>query len=414
MVLLNKNIGCALQALVITMSLVIAANAQDREEPVIIEWPNPDYSTLQSAIDALRDGDTLRMAEGRIPLLEPLFVRGKRVIIEGAGCDWFRRGRSGSKRVTHIIGPPVERVVDFEDAVAAINYDNDAGGTLRGVKFTGFDAGFRSFSESAEAPGTPISIEDVCFGETGRGIVLNAPSSLFAQNVIIRNTLWNAVSIGFAKLLGAADSDNTQVNLSGFTVLDSEHACLAFRNTIASVSNTTLTNCGPGGGIVAESSLVQIHSTSIFPNFAGPGITTSKGGYVIDNVNVAGASGGGIIFLDSPNNAQVTNAFIGGTGPLNGALGDGILVFGGGSVYVTNSLLSSNTRAGIGNIGSFVGLQDTDFTCNGFDLDGETLGATPAQFQNLGGNGCGCTVPSGGCTVQSSGISAPNLIIDPL
>ena len=83
-------------------------------------------------------------------------------------------------------------------------------------------------------------------------------------------------------------------------------------------------------------------------------------------------------------------------------------------MYVTSSQLVFNKRAGITAFGRFVPLQDTDLICNGFDLDAEPLNGTPGQFQNLGGNSCGCSNFPGECTAQSSGLTAPSLITDPL
>jgi hypothetical protein len=60
---------------------------RSERRPDVIQWPDSRFPTVQRAIDALPDGGTLRFPDGVVSVDEPLFVRGKRIVIEGAGCD---------------------------------------------------------------------------------------------------------------------------------------------------------------------------------------------------------------------------------------------------------------------------------------------------------------------------------------
>jgi hypothetical protein len=90
--------------------------------------------------------------------------------------------------------------------------------------------------------------------------------------------------------------------------------------------------------------------------------------------------------------------------------GDGIdvdLVDGTSASIVLHRVhIEQSARAGVANFSSLVQLGDSTLSCNAIDLDGESLTAQ-FEFQDLGGNGCGCEAPTG-CKVLTSSLAPPD------
>jgi len=99
----------------------------------------------------------------------------------------------------------------------------------------------------------------------------------------------------------------------------------------------------------------------------------------------------------------------------DGLYGDGVGVFSQEaptSGTVTQSRIETSARAGLANFGSNVALGASALSCNAFELAGETYFEQPFHFEDVGGNGCGCPVPSLACKTQSVGLEPPEPIID--
>jgi len=71
------------------------------------------------------------------------------------------------------------------------------------------------------------------------------------------------------------------------------------------------------------------------------------------------------------------------------------------------TIIEESERAGVSAFGSRVALEKSLVRCNIFDLDGEAVDGHAFEFENKGGNRCGCPDRSDGCKVVSAGISAP-------
>ena len=96
--------GALLTSLLATYLAHVSAMMQNGDRRLgIIEWPDRRFASIQGAIDALPDGGTLRFTERVVPIDEPLFVRGKRIVIEGKGCDEQRTQLKDGG--THLVGP---------------------------------------------------------------------------------------------------------------------------------------------------------------------------------------------------------------------------------------------------------------------------------------------------------------------
>lgn len=119
----------------------------------------------------------------------------------------------------------------------------------------------------------------------------------------------------------------------------------------------------------------------------------------------------GIAVFDAAGSAD--NVAIDGVAAAQDAtFGDGIDVFGGGTVTptmtVTRSSVFRAARAGIANFASVVGLVDSRIGCNGIDVNGESTDTVPFVFDDQGGNLCGCETEEP-CKVLSTDLQPPGV-----
>jgi hypothetical protein len=390
-----------------------------------IEWPRErrEFPTLQRAIDALRDGGTLRIGEGRFDLAEPLIIR-KRITIEGAGCgEDLPHRKSSPDRVTHLAGPRPEQVVAFGDAAGLMTYVGAAGGLVRRLKLSGFDAGIRIVAADDRQPARSVlTIQDTCISETGRGVAASSPSArIVAQNVLIRDVLWNGISVSPSALQAGLEA----IFMSfGITVVNTGQACVVVKNGAFTAFQNHFDACGYnggppglGGGLLALNAGVNfIESTTNVTN--GPGIAANGGTTLIQHNSVIRSGLGAGILLFEPLYAQIKDSHVLFTAPfppghaLGGNFGDGVVVAGQGTVWVGDSRIHANARAGLSNFGSFVDIGSSRLTCNAFDLEGEPY-PTPTDnflFNDRGGNRCGCPLADCDCEAVSAGFAPPGPI----
>jgi hypothetical protein len=383
-----------------------------------IEWPRDrdEFPTLQSAIDALRDGGRLKVSTGRFDLREPLIVRNKRITFEGAGCgEALPLGKTKTDRFTHLAGPRPERITSFGEVAGLLTYVGTGGGVVRGLKLSGFDAGIRIVAnDTGEVSRATLTVEDTCIAETGRGIVSSAPAGkIVAQNVLIRDVLWNGISISPSVFGTLFQSIFTSF---GLAVVNTGQACVVMKNSAFTAFQNHFDACGYnggppglGGGLLAVNAGVNfIESTTNVTN--GPGIAANGGTTLIQHTSVIRSALGAGILLFEPLYAQLKESHVLLTAPFPaghvhaGNFGDGVIVAGQGTVWVGDSLIHTNARAGVSNLGSFVDLGSSKLTCNGFDLEGEPypLSTDNFLFNDRGGNKCGCPLASQECEAVSA------------
>jgi hypothetical protein len=387
-----------------------------------LEWPDErrEFPTLQSAIDALGEGGTLRIRQGRFDITEPLVIR-KRITIEGSGCgEDLPRGKSAPDRVTHLAASRPERVVPFGDVAGLLTYVGAGGGVVRRLKLSGFDAGVRIMAaDDAQPARSLLTIEDTCVAETGRGIAVSSPSAkIVAQNVLIRDVLWNGITVSPSALQAGLGA----IFISfGITVVNTGQACVVVKNAAFTAFQSHFDACGHngglpglGGGLLASNAGVNfIESTTNVTN--GPGLAANGGTTLIQHDSVMRSALGAGILLFEPLYAQIKEAHILLTAPfppghaLAGTFGDGVVVAGQGTVWVGDTRIHSNSRAGLSNFGSFVDIGSSRLTCNAFDLEGEPY-PTPTEnflFNDRGGNKCGCPLADGDCEAVSANFAPP-------
>jgi hypothetical protein len=79
---------------------------------------------------------------------------------------------------------------------------------------------------------------------------------------------------------------------------------------------------------------------------------------------------------------------------------------------ITDTAVSQSARAGVLNVGSHAIVSRSLFLCQAFDMDGEN-GDTPFQFDDRGGNGCGCPAAVAPCQVLSASLQPPSVEAPP-
>ena len=386
---------------------IVAANAAVQRldvRPDLIKWPDPRFSRIQDAINALPDGGTLRFS-GVVAVDEPLFVRGKRIVIEGSGCDEQKsRPRGGG---THLVGPRAGTLAEFSAARALINFERSPDGvpgfaTVRNLKLSGFDAGIRGVFED-DTHGGGARVENVCITNTGRGVMWSGAAGLALNNVLIREVLWNGVSI-----VGIAQSLASAFLFTDVTVISTGNACLFFQNAQATVVGSHFNFCGSSGTVVALDSNLYVADTSIAGS-RGPGIALSGGSAFITETLINQATGFGIL-LHNVLHGDVEDVHIKDTraftsGPQAGLYGDAVTIVGGpanGLAWVTDSLVETAAHSGVANYGAFVSIGDLRIQCALFHVEGEPLGTQSFTYSDLGGMKCGCPTASGACQAVSA------------
>lgn len=391
-------------ALIAGLAATTATSQREELGSEVIVWPDERFASIQDAIDALRDGGTLRLPGGVVTLDAPLSVRGNRIVIEGRGCDELPRNPRKPQQggATHLVGPGVTAVADFASVRAAITFES--GGTIRDLKLSGFDAGIGRVAGDDTAPAAGVVVENVCITDTGRGIAWADGPSLSVKNVLIRDVAWNGVSIAAAQTLAG-----TFIHFMGVTVVNAANACIFVQNTQAAIVGGLFNFCGSSGTIVGLNANLFIAQTNIAGSH-GPGIALSGGSAFIHETVVNQATGFGLLLHNVVHGdieeVHVKNTHTFTAGPQAGLFGDGVTVVGGtanGLVWVTDSFIENAPHSGVANYGAFVSVGDLKIQCATFDLEGEVLGTTNFSFTDLGGNKCGCPAPSGTCVAQTGG-----------
>lgn len=349
-----------------------------------IRWPAPGLRDLQAAIDLAPDGATIRIAEGVYPIERPLFVRGKRLRLAGAGS-----GRKRGSRMTQLSGPPPHPVVDERgelilraDAVEGMWNFIGAEVEVRHLRLSGFDAAIVTRTDDARGGG-PTTVEDVVVADSGRGILSLSPRRLTVTRSTIVDTRWHAIAAAPPSVAGALLPN---LVLVGDELIHPFGAGVYFDHAVADIDGVSVVGA-KGGGIVGFSSWSAISHCLLVGN--------GEGGIVLE---------GGISTISD-------NAILSSSALPNGLLGDGVVLASHDpqlqlSATVSHNLIQASERAGLSSFGASVVLDHNTIECSAFDLDGEPFNGVDFDIQDGGNNQCGCAV-MGPCQLVSSQLSAP-------
>ena len=346
-----------------------------------------DFSSMQEAVDALADGGILSIAPG-IHEMEPTFIRGKTVHIEGSGPNCYIPGsRNGWTFGTVLVSPKVDRVTAPDEVQGSLHYI-DAGGSISNLRMTGGDAPVATRGTGRD-PGRPLTVSNTCLTHAVRGIHHKAASPLTVVDTLIRRMAWNGISI--APLETDEEVNNTVINSTVFSVA---HYCIfamgSGNSYVTAIEDVLLVDCGGGatggGGIGVSQSLVSISNSDILSSYTS-GIWLRQ---------AAGVLEGNLIFNTNAN-------------PYTDTFGDAIVALLSPMVILEKNTIWFSDRSGVANFGSHMELEDNSIKCPSFDLEwGDYLGSS-GIFVDNGGNQCGCPpFINEACLAQSIGFEPPD------
>jgi hypothetical protein len=331
--------------------------------------PSRSFPTIQSAVDAAADGATILIAHGIFR--ERITVIGKRLRIVGSGA-------AGKNRTVILADTPRE-VLPVGRAHGLVTYAAGGGGSLENVAIVGGDAGI--LGAGREASAATLTVSNVEISQSGRGILWQG-GALSVSRIVVSDSLRHGIVVIDAAHFSIVDS----VVLGGtgapggteFGIYISGGACSTLQNV--QVFNVTK------GGIAVLDSCAVITESFFFLNKTAH--VWSKNSHT----EIYSSTLEDSLCVEQPD--------------LTCLFGDGV-VFLGGSGIVHGSLINDSDRAGISAFGAAVGVGSTTIGCSAFDLNSEIFEGVPAQFEDLGGNECGCPLPGGSCAAVSSSLTPP-------
>jgi hypothetical protein len=374
---------------VVIASLMVAIAVEGRasaDGPVLL-WPSPDFRDLQAAIDAAPDGATLELGPGVFSIRAPLQVKGKRLVIRGAGSglDHARRRepRQPEGPVTRLVGPPPQRVRDERgniilraEAVQGLLNATASDLVVEGLHISGFDAGIVARDGDDGRTGWTL-MRDLHVSDTGRGILMRSSAGGHISDSRIDRSAWNGISV----------SGHGDMLMKMVTIGEAEGAGVYIAEGSSSLIINAVVFAAENGGIVAFKSKVVVMDSVVEVN--------GKAGVLLYEAQ-------GYPFLQG-NQIVYTHAQPGG------GWGTGILALG-STVNAVGNLLLENELSGAVAFGGLVQIGDNQIECSTFDLIyGEYQGAL-GDFQNLGGNECSCAGVAHPCVKESPGFQPPELM----
>ncbi len=319
--------------------------------------PSFDFPTIQSALDAAEDGDTIFIEDGIytndintttgfLPETFPLDFKGHNCILTSASGD------------------PTAVTIDAGASNQVFNLHTGEQGS--------FDASLNPLGASLVA----LTITNGSATGDGGGLLLDGASPLIS-NCTITNSQASGNGGGIACINGAAptiDSCNLNGNMAGAGLFNSGNggavSCTGGSN--ATLTNNTLINNtaafnaadGKGGGIYCNGSSPTIDTNSITLNTAGDaggGIACEAGSTAVINHNVitsnTAANSGGGISCDGSSPSITNQTSLGQADGQPGSIdsntastldGGGIYCTNGSIPMIGNNQVTNNSATGVG------------------------------------------------------------------
>lgn len=314
-----------------------------------------DFSTIQQAIDAAANGDTILVASGTY--VENIDFKGKAIYVKS------EQGPSA----TIIDGNNTDSVVVFQTGESNSS-------VLDGFLIQyghSYDGGGIYCSNNSSPKLINNIIRDNNADHNGGGIYCSNNSYPEISNNLIRDN--NAANEGGG--IGAYDSSpNILNNLIYRNWADDHGGGIFCQNSSPSITNNIIhdneADDVDGGGIClwgcVEPALCTIANNRIFNNKAdneGAGIASIKSNVVITNNiifrNIAGGGGGGVYITYNQNTMNVTNCII--TENEAAAGGGGIYCSNYACPVITNTIIWNNPKGGNSEIHGGSGNPDVTF-----------------------------------------------------
>lgn len=401
--------------------------------------PDCQYTTIQAAVDAASDGDTVKVAVGTYTGVEmrpsPPGYNGPPTIKQVVFVDKSVTLRGGYVAPGFDEPPDPQAnptVLDAQAQGRVLFITGNISPTIEGLRITGgdavdlggcgqdWDAGGGVYAITATITLSHNQVLDniALNGGFGGGLYLTGGTGLLSNNTFSANTAgWHgaglAVDHATVALAGNTIFDNNPVEFGGGGVSLSYSSAELSDNIISGNSATG------GGGVAATASDTEFSHNIITGNTAvdtGAGISTGYGGVVLDGDIITGntaigqwGGGGGGVYLFHTD-ATLTNVLIAdnhagllapglyakGSSPRllhttvarnTGGDGSGILVADDGGVYasvgLTNTIIVSHTVGILATAGNQAHLEATLW---GNDTDWQGPGTIIVGDHNYWGN----------------------------
>ena len=162
-------------------------------------------------------------------LRDPLQVKGKRLVIRGAGSGLdHARGREPQQPegpVTRLVGPPPQRVKDAKgnlilraDAVQGLLNATASNLVVEGLHISGFDAGIVARDGDGGRTGRTL-VRDLHVSDTGRGILMRSSAGGSLSDSRIDRSAWNGISVSghgdtFMKLVTIGEAEGAGIYIA--------------------------------------------------------------------------------------------------------------------------------------------------------------------------------------------------------
>ncbi|WP_437486651.1 right-handed parallel beta-helix repeat-containing protein [Sorangium sp. So ce1014] len=239
-----------------------------------------------------------------------------------------------------------------------------------------------------------------------RGVVVNG-SDVEIDGLLVRDLVPGAPDYG-AGIEIAHDQRRANVRVRGSAVEGSYGTGIAVFGADAALDSTVVRDTRPlpsnqdfGRGVNVQS----------LPDLG------ERGSARLHNVLIERNSDGGLFLSDS--DATVESTTIADTlgRVLDGTNGCGIIAYnnetGQANVLVRDSVIERSAAAGIYNFGATVQIASTTFTCEPLDIVRYVDERSPAVYEDLGGNVCGCEGRTIDCRAEPTRIEPPRALPPP-
>jgi hypothetical protein len=142
-----------------------------------LKVPSASFPTIQRAIEASVDGDTIIIKPG--VYFEMLHIEGKSITLKGSGSKGDRRTEIQGKRPVGIVPP--------ERAVGCIHFGPQGGGTIKKLMLHFSDAGIIGEKIGGALP-ADIFVKDVSIEESTRGFLGSFANLSIKKTAISKTT----------------------------------------------------------------------------------------------------------------------------------------------------------------------------------------------------------------------------------
>jgi parallel beta-helix repeat protein len=377
-----------------TLKVYVPQRVLDR----IVSVPE-NYESIQAAIDAANNGDTIIVAPGTYR--ENLNFKGKSITL-----------KSSNPLDSEVVASTIIAGNNF-GPVIVVN-SGETGAVIQGFTITNGTYGFNAIDGGIRVVGASVTISrNIITDNVGPGIHLeNATNCVIEYNAISANSSGISTADSSAEIVGNIVSNNSG---AGFNISEGEHVIRG--NTITH----NIGDIGVAGGINLHYGSHLIENNNISFN-ESHGVSTYGGSHrFIGNTisyNESVSYGGGFVIYEGQHIIE-GNTVLGNVakGEINASGGGAFYIIDGVKYIIENNVISENT-AKLGNGGGIYihgNSYKGSFTIEGNEITNNTCTGTARWFDESnvvvnGGSGGGLHVREFYSTITGNTITGNNSI----